>query len=183
MPFISDDEKNIFRDAMRHVKPLSRAAHAQAPAILPAKQALLKNKTKSFEKIPPPRTHLPITTQPQRTVSGADTLSFQHTGLQHKKFTQLKQGKLRIDATLDLHEHTRDEALIATDDFLTRCQNKRLRVVCLIHGKGLYSSHDEPVLKNMLNQYLRSHPAVLAFHSARHNQGGTGALIVLLKAI
>jgi DNA-nicking Smr family endonuclease len=96
--------------------------------------------------------------------------------------TQLKQGKMRTEATLDLHRHTIDEAIQAADDFLIRCQNRGFKTVCIIHGKGHFSADNKPVLKNVLNNYLRSHPCVLAFHSAKNNQGGTGAMIVMIKS-
>ena len=165
-PNITDEERAIFRDAMGQIKP-----RPPTPTI--------KLKKINAERITKPT--LAFHSSPD--VTGTDTLSFSAPGLQHKKFTQLKQGKCRIEATLDLHDHTRDAALIATDDFLTRCQRKNYRVVCIVHGKGLYSANAHPILKNLLNGYLRTHPLVLAFHSTQARHGGTGAVYVLIRSI
>jgi DNA-nicking Smr family endonuclease len=53
--------------------------------------------------------------------------------------------------------------------------------VRIIHGKGLSSAGKLPVLKGKVDAWLRQMDAVLAFCSARRNDGGTGALYVLLK--
>jgi Uncharacterized protein conserved in bacteria len=185
-PNITDEERQLFRDAMKGETRINNptSVTVNKSKWKCARQQARKNTqyaTTNIDKVRPSSS-----TQSQRSfhaspVTGTDILSFNKNGLQHKKFAQLKQGKLKIEATLDLHEHTADEALRATNDFIQRCQNNGFRTVCIIHGKGLYSTENKPVLKNLLNQYLRDHPSVLAFHSAKNNRGGTGAVVVLLK--
>jgi len=53
--------------------------------------------------------------------------------------------------------------------------------VRIIHGKGRGSGNRGPVLKSAVNRWLRRHGAVRAFCSARRNDGGTGALYVLIE--
>jgi DNA-nicking Smr family endonuclease len=53
--------------------------------------------------------------------------------------------------------------------------------VRIIHGKGLRSKAAGPVLKALTDRMLRRRDDVIAFASARPAQGGTGAVIVLLK--
>jgi DNA-nicking Smr family endonuclease len=53
--------------------------------------------------------------------------------------------------------------------------------VRIVHGKGLRSGPNGPVLKQRVDQWLRRFEAVLAFVSARQADGGTGAVYVLLK--
>src|SRR3990167_700576 len=172
---VTEDEKQLFRDAVSDVKPLSKSQE-----IIPDPQQKITEKTQKIilKKIPEEK---PIFHFSERhnTVSGDDVITYAKSGLQHKRFTQLKQGKIKTEATLDLHEHTSDEALIAVDSFLERCQQRGMRAVCIIHGKGHFSTDNTPVLKNLLNHYCRQHPRVLAFHSAKNWQGGTGAIIVL----
>ena len=183
---ISDEERLLFRNAVSHVKPLKpidtieekeiESEVVQKPEKTNLKRVLLK-----------PRDHFPAEkttfhfTEKQPDISGEDIISFARTGLQHKRMLQLKQGKMHVEATLDLHEHTSDEAIHATDNFLIRCQNRGFRTVCIIHGKGHFSADNKPILKNLLNHFLRQHPLVVAFHSAKNKQGGTGAMIVLIK--
>lgn len=183
---ISDDEKKYFQDAMYNVKKYVEKesviektiiAHKITSAPAPLKKTPSKH---TFSELPLPKKLIPIIkkTTPLATVSGQDVMAYAISGLQTKKQLQLKKDKIKAEATLDLHDHTADEALIATEDFIERSRKKSLRAVCIIHGKGLYSSNNQPVLKNILNHYLREHKAVLAFHSSKNN---TGSMIVLLK--
>lgn len=176
--YLTEDEQRLFRDAVSDAKPLSKSS-----------DVILEPRQKTSEKIKKiiPKKNIekkPIFhfTEKQITVSGDDVITYAKSGLQHKRFTRLKQGKIKTEATLDLHEHTSDEALIAVDDFLSRCQQRGMRSVCIIHGKGHFSADNTPILKNLLNHYLRQHQRVIAFHSAKNKQGGTGAIYVLLKA-
>jgi DNA-nicking Smr family endonuclease len=64
--------------------------------------------------------------------------------------------------------------------FLNDCVTRRLRCVRVIHGKGLRSGPGGPVLKHVVNHWLRKIENVAAFASARPVDGGTGAVYVLL---
>jgi DNA-nicking Smr family endonuclease len=54
--------------------------------------------------------------------------------------------------------------------------------VRIIHGKGLGSVNREPVLKNKVRNWLIQKDEVLAFCQATPAEGGSGALMVLLKS-
>jgi DNA-nicking Smr family endonuclease len=56
-----------------------------------------------------------------------------------------------------------------------------VRCARIVHGKGNGSWQKQPVLKVKLNHWLRQRDEVLAFCSARGNDGGTGAVYVLIK--
>ena len=82
------------------------------------------------------------------------------------------------------HEHysmRRDEAREALADFLREVTRRGLRCVRIIHGKGLGSVNREPVLKGMVHKWLVQKDEVLAFCQAKAADGGSGALVVLLK--
>lgn len=172
---ISDDERQLFRNTVSDVKPLSKL-----PDVIP--ESRQKTPKKIIQKRNFEEKSVFHFTEKQATVGSNDIIAYATSGLQHKRFTQLKQGKIKIEATLDLHEHTSDEALVAVDNFLEQCQKRGIRSACIIHGKGHFSSNNTPVLKNLLNHYLRQHRCVIAFHSAKNKEGGTGAIYVLLKA-
>jgi DNA-nicking Smr family endonuclease len=53
--------------------------------------------------------------------------------------------------------------------------------VRIVHGKGWRSGPGGPVLKGLTDHLLRRRADVLAFASARPADGGTGAVLVLLK--
>lgn len=114
-------------------------------------------------------------------VTGDDSLFFTREGIAPKTLRQLKQGKLRCQGQLDLHNLTIKEAETILAEFITRCIAAGLRQIRIIHGKGISSINPHPVLKNQVNNWLRNHPDVLAFASAQKKDGGTGALYVLLK--
>ena len=82
---------------------------------------------------------------------------------------------------LDLHGMTVAEARPMLAEFIADSRQQRLRCVRIIHGKGFRSASAQPVLKGLVNNWLRQHDGVLAFCSARPADGGTGAVYVLLK--
>ncbi len=51
----------------------------------------------------------------------------------------------------------------------------------VVHGKGLGSKNREPVLRRKLAGWLAQRNEVLAFCQARPVDGGSGAVVVLLK--
>lgn len=111
-----------------------------------------------------------------------DILSFSRSGLQHKALKKLRQGKNPIEHTLDLHGLTVEQARKELIAFLSECETAGLRHVMIIHGKG-FRSKEKPIIKPMINRWLRRVDNVLAFHSAQPADGGSGAVYVLLKKI
>ncbi len=109
-----------------------------------------------------------------------DILSFSRNGLQHKVLKKLRQGKHPIEHMLDLHGLTVAEASGELLQFLGECEAAGVRHAIIIHGKG-FRSRDKPVIKPMVNRWLKSVDNVLAFHSAQPKDGGNGAVYVLLK--
>lgn len=109
-----------------------------------------------------------------------DILSFSRSGLQHSVLKKLRQGKNPIEHTLDLHGLTVEQARVELLAFLGECEAANVRHAIIIHGKG-FRSRDKPVIKPMVNRWLRAVDNVLAFHSAQPADGGSGAVYVLLK--
>ena len=109
-----------------------------------------------------------------------DILSFSRSGLQHNVLKKLRQGKNPIEHTLDLHGLTVEQARNELLEFLGECEAADVRHAIIVHGKG-FRSKDKPVIKPMVNRWLRAVDNVLAFHSAQPKDGGNGAVYVLLK--
>jgi DNA-nicking Smr family endonuclease len=65
--------------------------------------------------------------------------------------------------------------------FVRAAAARGLRCVRIVHGKGLGSRNREPVLKGKLRAWLVPRDEVLAFCQAPATEGGSGALLVLLK--
>ena len=112
-------------------------------------------------------------------VGSEDILNFARSGVQYKMLRKLRQGQYNVDAILDLHGKTVEEARELLGTFLVHCQLQELRHILIIHGKGRQAN--KPVLKNKLNHWLRQTDHVLAFCSATPQDGSGGALYVLLR--
>ncbi len=114
-------------------------------------------------------------------IETGEELFFARAGLQHGLLRRLRRGHLPVERELDLHGKTSHEARELLTEFLRDCSRSGVRVVRIVHGKGLGSRNKIPVLKGKINYWLRQRDQVLAFCSARPVDGGTGAVYVLLK--
>ena len=97
---------------------------------------------------------------------------------------RLKRGRLPVEARLDLHGMTQEEAQAELAGFLARAQSAGKRCVLVITGKG--AGREGGVLRRQLPQWLNQ-PAnrarIVAFSSAQPRDGGHGAVYVLLKRL
>lgn len=114
-------------------------------------------------------------------IETGDELLFVRSGLQTNVVRKLRRGQYMLEAELDLHGQRVAEAYELINTFLRRAQKEGKRCVRIIHGKGLGSVSKVPILKGKVGAWLRKKDEVLAFCSARPNDGGTGAIYVLLK--
>ena len=94
---------------------------------------------------------------------------------------RLKRGQYSIGDELDLHRMTMDAARGAIAEFLGEACRHGIGCVRIIHGKGWRSGPGGPVLKGLTDHLLRRRKEVIAFASAPPAEGGTGAVLVLLK--
>ncbi len=115
-------------------------------------------------------------------VETGEELLYSRPGLQHSVMRKLRRGQYAIEAQLDLHGNTVPEARERVSAFLHDMQAQDKRCVRIIHGKGKSSEGKLPVLKGKVNAWLQQWDQVLAFCSARPNDGGTGAVYVLLRS-
>ena len=109
-------------------------------------------------------------------VASQATLNYRIATLQHKVFEDLKAGNLRWFEAVDLHGCTVEDARFAVLQIIQMAKDENQNVIKIVHGKG-----PEAILKTYVNSWLRQHRDVLAFVSAPEKQGGTRAVLVLLK--
>jgi DNA-nicking Smr family endonuclease len=105
-------------------------------------------------------------------------------GLDRRVLRKLRRGEFSVQAHLDLHGLSRQEAREKVEWFLTEAVVAGHRCVLIIPGRGLHSSGQGPVLKDVVRAWLsrgKIGRSVLAFTSARPVDGGAGALYVLLR--
>lgn len=170
-------EANLFRDSMKDVVPLDfsdRVVQAvPRPAPVP-RQRLADDRAVLHESI---SDAFDVDTLLE---TDAD-LSYRRDGIGPDVIRRLRRGHWIIQDELDLHGQRREEARELLGAFLRRCTLKGIRCVRIIHGKGLGSVNQKPVLKKLVHGWLVQKEEVMAFVQARAADGGSGALIVLLK--
>jgi DNA-nicking Smr family endonuclease len=110
-----------------------------------------------------------------------DALSFRRPGIGTDVTRKLRMGEWSLQGEIDLHGLRREEAREALATFIRDAHRRGWRCVRVVHGKGLGSPGKTPVLKSKVQSWLIQKNEVLAFVQARGDEGGAGALVVLLK--
>ena len=95
---------------------------------------------------------------------------------------KLRRGGWPIQDSLDLHGNNSDAARKLLQEFLHEAVQHELRCVLVIHGKGLNSQNGEAILRKLTRHWLTQHPRVLGYCDALPKEGGSGAVLVLLKS-
>jgi len=113
-------------------------------------------------------------------VDAAELLEYRRPHITPGILKKLKRGQFAVEDELDLHGMNSREAQASITRFLHEARDAHHRCVRIIHGKGL-RSESGPVLKRLTDQVLRHAGDVLAFASARNHEGGSGAVLVLLR--
>lgn len=110
-----------------------------------------------------------------------EALSYTRDGIGPDVVRKLRRGHWVIQDQLDLHGMRRDEAREMVVEFLKQAAVRGIRCVRIVHGKGLGSVNNEPVLKKLVHKWLVQRADVIAFCQAKPADGGSGAVVVLLK--
>ena len=101
-----------------------------------------------------------------------------------KYLPKLRCGFYSIQGQIDLHGLSREEARAAVEVFINRMGRDRSCCVKIIHGRGINSPNDRAILKESLHRWLSTRKLsryVVAYASAPFNDGGVGAVYVLLR--
>ncbi len=104
-------------------------------------------------------------------------------GLDRRTQTNLRRGKIGIEARIDLHGMTQEQAHRALGDFLADSQAGGRRAVLVITGKGAGGTG---ILREAVPKWLNegaNREMIRAFSHATPKDGGEGALYVLLKRL
>ena len=171
---IKDEERELFRAAVRDVRPLRHAK--QVPERKPQKARAASRRADEARVL---ADSLAFDAADLDVESG-DELRYRRDDVAESVLRKLRRGEYAVRDELDLHGMKQDEARQALSAFLAEAAQHGRHCVRVIHGKGRGSGHRGPVLKSAVNRWLRRHAAVRAFCSARRSDGGTGALYVLL---
>jgi DNA-nicking Smr family endonuclease len=171
MARVPREERELWRRATRDVAPLARrprqhSSERPPPAIeRPASGPLVREGTAPRPAKAPPAA------PPIDSFAGVDRATAE----------RVKRGRYEIEARLDLHGMTQEEAHRALRGFITAARSAGRRCVLVITGNGRLSGG---VLKMAVPRWLaepelRHH--VLGIATARPPHGGGGALYLLLR--
>jgi DNA-nicking Smr family endonuclease len=174
---LTENDRSLFRQAVADAKPLPHHGKVlqkqDAPPPYPVQSHLDEHEAL--------RESLAAGWTAEDWLDTGDEPNFLRPGLSRQVLRKLRSGTWVIQNQLDLHGLDRHEAREALAHFLASCVNRGVRCVRVIHGKGLGSKNREPVLKTKVKHWLTQREEVLAYCQARPVDGGSGALVVLLK--
>jgi DNA-nicking Smr family endonuclease len=173
----ADAERNLFVRAAGKVEPLRPSGRAPLARDLPAPIPVQQQLDDQRVLIEALSDEFDATT----LLDVDDALSFRRPGVGTDVTRKLRKGEWSIQGEIDLHGLRREEAREALADFMRAAHKRGWRCVRVVHGKGLGSPGKTPVLKGRVQSWLIQKNEVLAFVQARGDEGGAGALVVLLK--
>lgn len=171
-------DAELFRAAVGEAQPVSASARVivRPPARAPLPVHSMRDEAKVLEDA------LHDETLWSAEVEIADEQSFLRTGLPRQLLRKLRQGRWSVQDELDLHGYSLDGARQALIEFFKYAIRRGLRCVRVVHGKGMRSPGGEPVLKTRVRAWLARRDEVLAYVEAPAAGGGSGAVVVLLRA-
>jgi DNA-nicking Smr family endonuclease len=187
---LKDEDRALWEHVTRDAKPLAkrepppaRPAAPEAPVANP--EPKIKKDARPARPLPRPPSR-PLPAAPAKRTESA----LEHgraAGVDRRRTERLRRGRLPVEAKLDLHGYTQDQAHSALDRFLGEVQARGLRCVLVITGKGTTTEDTlgaGGVLRSQVPRWLNE-PAnrarVLAFDYAQPKHGGLGAIYVLLR--
>jgi DNA-nicking Smr family endonuclease len=100
------------------------------------------------------------------------------------EFKRLRQGRVPIDLSIDLHGQNREAARQRILSELLAAAQAGARCVLIVHGRGSHSEDGRARLREALPGWLAETglaSVVAAFAPARAADGGRGAVYVLLR--
>lgn len=165
-PAVAPEEQALFLEAMGDVRPLESRDRVNVP---PAPPSVVK-----VVEIPP---------EVKLTVDGdAQRYAARAPGVSHAQVAELRSGKIRADATLDLHGTQVAPALAELRKFLLESKKLARRCVLVVHGKGTHSEHGAPLREAVMTALLGELSGfVHALASAAPSDGGDGATYLMLR--
>ena len=174
---LDPDDLAAFRAAVADARPLpdSGRVHLGGPVPPPRPlQHLADERAALHESL-----HGPVTLQDR--LEGGDEPSYLRPGLALTVLRDLRRGRWVIQDEIDLHGCNRDAARTHLAAFVAASLRQGLRCVRVIHGKGHGSPGREAVLRRLVRGWLAQKIEVLAYCQAKPQDGGEGAVLVLLK--
>jgi len=178
----TEDEGELFRAMVGEVEPLrgSKPLPPENGKISADSLGIVDPEEEAFAEL----CELVAKTGPLDITDSDEYIEGFAPGLDARILRRMRRGHYSIQAHCDLHGLTREQAKKELNLFIEDSHRRGRRLVLVVHGRGLHSKDQIPVLKEGLRIWLSSGRIsrhVLAFTSAQRSDGGTGAVYVLLR--
>ncbi|HZE91020.1 MAG TPA: Smr/MutS family protein [Rhizobacter sp.] len=173
----AQQERDLFASSVGRVQALPDAGRVNAPTRRPAPEPRQRQRDEQAAL----RETISDEFDVESLLETDEALSYRRDGIGIDVVRKLRRGGWSIQAQIDLHGLRRDEAREQMAAFMRDAVRRGLRCVRVVHGKGNGSPGREPVLKAKVRSWLVQKQEVIAFVQARASEGGSGALLVLLR--
>lgn len=165
-PAVSAEDQALFLAAVRDAQPLAGRDRVPVPPAPPAPVRVA---------VFPPEVKLAAEVDGDRYAARAP-------GVSRTQIAELRAGRIRAEATLNLHGDTVAAATPRLHQFLVESRRLGRRCVLIIHGKGLHSERGAPLRDAVIGELLAACSGLVhAFASAPARDGGEGATYVALR--
>ena len=174
------EDFQLWKEFTHDIEPLEEPDwDAQERQLAPVAPQQKKTDVSPVEAIQP---HHPVRREPAQASPG------QEPQLDARTEARLRRGQMPVEARLDLHGCTQDEAHRKLNEFVVGAQARGKRCVLVITGKGQSRGQDDErtigILRQKLPLWISLPPLraiVLKSYPAAIRDGGTGAWYLYLK--
>lgn len=171
------DAADLFRHAVRGVAPIPDRNRVESERPPPRPEPIKRSEDEASAL----RESMEAPISLEDRLEMGDEAVFLRPGMPRRALLDLRRGRWTLQGELDLHGLTREDARSALSRFLATSLQRGARCVRVIHGKGLGSPGGVSILKQLSRGWLAQREEILAFCQAGPTQGGSGALLVLLR--
>ncbi|MGR3364690.1 MAG: Smr/MutS family protein [Maritimibacter harenae] len=184
---LSPEERALWDEVAKSARPMRPDRPQTAQEAITPKPAPDRAKIDRFDLGERSQTRLPdhsIAPKIEEEIARAPV------SMDRKRFTQMKRGKMRPEARIDLHGLTLAHAHPVLMRFILESVAEGRRLVLVITGKGRTRQNDGPiperhgVLRHQVPHWLHTPPLkahVLQISEAHVKHGGLGAYYVYLR--
>ncbi|MBT1445934.1 Smr/MutS family protein [Shewanella sp. JM162201] len=172
------EEQQLFMAEMADVKPL-KSAESHFFVKAPQDEAAQKARREAAD-IDERLLALSVDTVNLKRVKGDEIVSFAREGVQEAVLKTLRLGRYEAKTRFDFRGLSLSEARKTLLELIDGALFRGERNLLLVCGKGLGNKPFEAVMKSALTTWLSQLEVVRAFHSATREEGGSGALYVML---
>ena len=165
---LSQQEKQLFKDAVGKVKPMV------LDTIHPVKKSIKPKSRINQQKVGQQQASFHFSDQYEPMLATQGPMKYVRDGANSYETKNLRRGLYAPDLILDLHGLDQQQAKQEIAALLFASQKEHAQCLCIVHGLG------NRILKNKVPHWLVQHPDVIAFHQAPLEWGGDGALLVLM---